>query len=65
MAMPFTTPLSPAQNDAQAESLRSKENSPNDANAKGLEDAPEAKRPRTLWEKIKHSFDYGSTGEQG
>ena len=34
MAMPFTTPLSPAQNDAQAESLRSKENSPNDANAK-------------------------------
>ena len=65
MAMPFTTPFSPAQSDARTKLPCEEEELSRDADAKGLEDAPETKKPRTLWEKIKHSFDYGSTGEQG
>jgi hypothetical protein len=57
MAMPFTTPLSTAQSDNQAELPRGNEDLLSDPNVKGLEDVPEAKKPRTLWQKIKHSFD--------
>lgn len=32
---------------------------------RGLEEAPPAKRPHSLWQKLKHVFDYGSGGRKG
>ncbi|MFN9470317.1 hypothetical protein [Acidovorax sp.] len=65
MAMPFTTPFTPTPSDAAAELWAEQTGQSGEGSAKGLKDAPEARKPRTWWQKIMHSFDYGSSGEQG
>lgn len=65
MAMPFTTPFTPTPSDAPAEPCAEQTGQSGEASEKGLQDASEARKPRTLWQKIMHSFDYGSIGEQG
>lgn len=32
---------------------------------RGLQEAPAARQPRSWWQRLKHAFDYGSTGESG
>jgi|GEM_PF-5361811 len=32
---------------------------------RGLAEAPAAKRPHSLWQKLKHVFDYGNGGGKG
>lgn len=68
MAMPFTTPLSTQEPaDAKPGPAPMAEPSPEGIPraAQGLQEAPPSKRPHTLWQKIKHSFDYGNSGGQG
>lgn len=65
MAMPFTTPLSSAATDARSTSSEDQSSSQVGTPEKGLQEAPDSKKPRTLWQKIQHSFDFGNSGEQG
>jgi len=67
MAMPFTTPLSahrPEPGVATSDNSHTSEH-PDPMQERGLQEAPQHKRPHTLWEKIKHAFDFGSSGDTG
>ena len=67
MAMPFTTPLSgrsPKPGVATSDNAGTLEQRPSQSE-RGLQEPPQNKQPRRLWEKIKDAFDYGNAGDAG